>query len=366
MSALIDTTPRIVRDPFEEFIENVLAKSQPKSERKARWKQRASLRGKSILCETCGADLTSVDHTKRFASPIVPRAVGGPASPDNFMLLCVVCSRLRGKADIIDPVFTSRLSAPLPAALLEKRAELLLHGFNHLTPLRSMAPREKVSAVLSERHTHPRFRVFVHLSFAGFFVAFRRQSVEPQSYAGAGALLRHVYGADVSERDGLVIFRGKTRTALDALWALIELNGLCVPVDLTRSACDAYPIFPTDWRICWREIYSRLSDNRRRYRTRQHPVPSAPKPLCERTRRRHLASGEARRRANRRALEVAHSNELWERVERWTNPQNEGYRFRPEWDVVKYTMACSVYWRHSEEGRRLFLWRHPDFKVPEL
>lgn len=366
MKTLRELEQDLEQQCFESFIQLTATLSTPKRERKPRWKKRATFHRKTVHCETCERDLTSLEPSQHFTAPLIPLAVGGPLGSDNSVLLCASCKNLRGLCDITDPAFAIRLRAPLPDRLLKKRAELLLHGFNHLTHLWPMCPPEKLSAAMEKRFEHPRFRVFVHLSSVGFFVAFRRQAVEPQAYSGAGAMLRHVYGAEVAERDGVVAFNVRTTHGLDAIWNMIELNGLCVPVELPSHPCDAYSIFPRDWRICWREIYSRLSDNRRRYRTGQARVPWAPKQLVHETLRRHRKSGVALAKANRRDIELAHADELWDCWLRWTNPNDDGYQFRPSLREINYTMQCVTYWRHTEEERPMFRWRFPDFKVPEL
>lgn len=286
----------------------------------------------------------------------------------NSVLMCASCGNKRGSCDITDPLFTSRLKAPLPPETLARRVELLLHGQNHLTNTWPMAPKEKVQALLEKRYEHPRFRVFAHASSLGCYVGFRRRKSEPQAYAGAAALLRHVHKASVEERGDLIIFQLEHRAFLPAVWEMIETNGLVVPIDLADWESNWNTVDPLDWRKCWREIYDRFNDNRRRYRTHQTRQPWAPRTLSE-----NKESVRSRARGDRLLgdknqgwLELRRAKVLDENYARWSNEDDVGYQFRPSSEQVWCTFQEAQYWRLKPHERRIFLLDNPGFKAPSL
>lgn len=356
------------RAAYEEFIEHLSGLEQLQKHFPDAWKTSALSSASSLLCPTCGIDLHTLRPSQRYTTYLVPLTTGGPKIFQNNVLMCASCAKKRGTADITDPSFTSRLSAPLPAETLRKRSSILLQGGNHLTSLRPKAPREKVQALLEKRYEHPRFRVFAHASSVGCFIGYRMQKSEPQAYAGASALLRHVHKAAVEERGDLVLFRIPHSEFMDAVWAMIETNGLVVAVHLKDWTCEWYCFNSYDWRKVWTEIYDRFDDNRRRYRTRQAVQPWAPRELS--TNKDSIRSRNRNHRqlkeTNLRGIELRQAAILEENARRWINEDDPGSRFSPSYEVICRTFEEAHYWRLSASDRRIYLLDNPQFKAPSL
>lgn len=353
---------------FDDFIEHLTNLEQLQKKFSDAWKTTALASAKDFLCPTCLTDLRSLKASQRYTTYLVPLTAGGPKTFQNTVVMCASCAKKRGTADITDPSFTSRLSAPLPEDTLTRRREILLKGENHLTSTWPMAPREKVRALLEKRFNEPRFRVFAHGSPFGCFVGYRRHRSEPQAYAGASAMLRHVHKGELTERGDLVIFTLARQEFLTAVWALIEMNGLVKPVDMEGMPCDWNDIDQYDWRKCWREIYDSFDDNRRRYRTRQAVQPWAPKVYSENkdTVRSRNRGDRLLKEKNLRRLELRQARILDESVTRWTTPEDPGYQFRPPFEIIMRTDREAHYWRLSPNERRIFCLDNPTFTAPSL
>lgn len=353
-----------LRKPYDAFCSTMDTLPRYKKEKASSWTRAPNLAEQNNLCLICGIDLLSLPSSKRYTTSIVPIAIGGPRSYQNTIVLCSTCGKNRGTCDITDPSFRSRLVAPLPAALLKKRTNLLLNGENHLTPLGPKVAQEKLAAELLKRYEHPRFCLHVHASALGFFVAFRKQQSNPQSYAGAVVMLRHVFKMELEERGNLVVLRGEPDKALDALWALIEINALLLAVDLFNLPCDMSHTL--DWRCVWRETYDRLSDNRRRYRRGQRRQPWKPQALSMTAAsvKRRKAENYEQKTFNRARVECEHAEELYARWLQWSDPKDAGYWLRPTDAEIKWTLDASIYWRLSEHERVVFCHARPDFIPP--
>jgi hypothetical protein len=364
----MDAYEEIQRTAYEEFIERLIELEDPKRSKQSRWKTKTIFENNEQICCACLTPNTGNTRSPLGTSWLIPVSIGGPDIHANRVLLCRSCSTMRGNCDITDPSFTSRLCAPLPAETLKKRFEILLHGENHLTSTWPMAPREKVQALLEKRYEHPRFRVFAHASPVGCFVGYRKHVNEPQAYAGASALLRHVHRATVEQRSDLVVFQLKSRVFLDAVWAMIETNGLVVPIHLNNSMCSWNSVDQYDWRKVWTEIYDRFDDVRRRYRTGQAVQPWAPKVYSTNkntVRSRNRNKRELKER-NLRAIELRHAAMLEENHMRWINPSDPGYKFRPVDEIVWRTFQEAHYWRLTPNERRIYLLDNPSFRAPSL
>ena len=364
----MDTYEQMQEKAYAEFIERLSELETLKRSKQSRWKTKTLFENEEHFCAACLSRNTGITRSTLGTSWLVPVSIGGPDIHANRVLLCRSCSTMRGNCDITDPSFTSRLGAPLPTATLKKRSEILLRGENHLTSLRSRASRESVQELLVKRYEHPRFRVFAHASSVGCFIGYRRQQSDPQAYAGVGAMLRHVHKAGVEVRGELVLFRLPHRPFMEAVWAMIETNGLVVAVDLRDWPCEWNCFDQYDWRKVWTEIYDRLDDNRRRYRTGQAVQPWAPKVYSSNKKSVKSRNRDKRllKETNLRRIELQRAAMLEENALRWSNEEDPGYKFRPSYDDVFRTFQEAHYWRLTAPERRIYLLDNPSFRKPSL
>lgn len=181
-------------------------------------------------------------------------------------------------------------------------------------------------------------------------------------------MLRHVHKASVDVRGELVLFRLQHREFMEAVWAMIDTNGLVVAVDLRDWPCEWNCVDQYDWRKVWTEIYDRLDDNRRRYRTGQAVQPWAPKVYStnKTTFRSRSRDKRALKETNLRRIELQNAAMLEENALRWSNEENPGYKFRPSYDEVFRTFQEAHYWRLTAPERRIYLLDNPSFRKPSL
>lgn len=355
----------VMQAAYEEFKARVHQLDLPTKQDQPAWKKLAV---ENNACPSCGTLFDSLRPSQRYITNLVPVSSGGPATTANAVMMCASCAKKRGQCDITDPSFTSRLGGPLPQALLTRRLQLLTGGANHLTRCWPMAPVESVRAELEKRYAHPRFRVYAHASYNGCFVGYRMRVSEPQAYAGASAMLRLTAQATVEEENGCVFFRVPQAKMMDALWAMIDTNGLVVAVHLSETPCTWAHVSDLDWRSCWTEIYERFGDNRRRYGTGQRRQAWPPRAYStnKNTIRSRKRDGGEQKRKQRRDAELRHAARMESDFNRWIDPNDPGYKFRPLDADVWRTYWIAGYWRCEPSLRHIYLLNHPEIGKPSF
>ena len=313
-----------------DFIAHLKEASKPVRLYASSWVLRAT---DKTICEFCGSTSTL------GLTPLIPVSCGATFGADNRVVACRSCSTRLAKTDPVDASFVQGLAHPLSDDLLARRHKALLHGRNHLTALPQNVAMSRVEAALSERFKHPRIRCFASCSSSDCFIGWLKKHGSPASYSEAAGVLRMGFGAIVLEEEGALVFCLDPANFYDAVWALVELNALVLPLGDTQTVLD-----PDNWKRCWVDTYDRLSDNRRRYRTGQPRRPWPPKVLSQnpatvRSRRR---KANKEREALVREKELRYSKALSTAWRNYNNPNHRMYFERPseaELDLM-YREAC--------------------------
>lgn len=221
-------------------------------------------------CTFCGLALAV---GKTDATALLPPWFGVLPTLDNVVLACRSCVTRKGQLDIIDEAFTKALPQPLPASVLSLRSSMLLKADNHLTPQRRGIERDKLISHLSERHAHPRCRVFACQTDTHGFIGWRERVGNPLALSVLATLLKHSHHARLTQDNGTLVFQLEIEAFLEAVWALIELNTLVEELWVDASV---RPSMETDWRHSWRYRSTSLNALRER-RTVDGFAPRKPK-----------------------------------------------------------------------------------------
>lgn len=176
------------------------------------------------LCGYCGRETGSEPDI----DAVIPVEAGGPQRPDAAVLTCKACKQARRRRDLL------LLEASTSTKLQTMRAELALDAWNHLSraPAAMQTP-EKATDVIRERWKHPRFHCHGALLPTGGFIGWRQASLVPSAmqmrlvFDHGGWRLRQSLKHAYRRNNTSAIFWVPTRDgALDALWDVIEHNGL--------------------------------------------------------------------------------------------------------------------------------------------
>lgn len=327
--------------PFA-FAQALLENDQAKRVRNQRWALRAS---SEKMCELC-LKTPAVVLTR-----VVPYVLGGDQSSTNVISACKPCAHSRGKFDPLDPAFLASLPDGLSSAVHEKRRLALLHGRNHLTEISPWAKKARLEARLNERYQHARFRAFASVSSDRCFIGWLRKHGSPVAYSTAAGILRHAFKATFHDLETALVFEVEPAKAYDALWALIEQNGLVLPLG-EQEKLDEH-----DWRRCWSTTFSHLGDNLRRFARGE----KSPRPWPARTLSTNKATVRSRRRKSRieaakldREKEMRLSEAMLTAFRNYTNPNHRMAFECPPIDELADLLQEASLLRMDKEFRRRY------------
>ena len=219
------------------------------------------------LCAYCGQNAGSAPDV----DAVIPVVAGGPQRSDAVMLTCKTCRQGRGRRDLL--LWKPNASQKLRAM----RAALALDSWNHLSrdPADMKTPA-KATDVITERWRHPRFHCHGALLPIGGFIGWREAVQVPSSmqlrlvFDHNGWRLRQSMKHTHRRNNTPAVFWVPTRQgALDALWDVIERNGLVRRAelgDLSLAMDEAQSGPSSDWAL----IFPTVADlTRRRMRIQQ-------------------------------------------------------------------------------------------------
>jgi hypothetical protein len=216
------------------------------------------------LCAYCGRDIRSAPEL----DVVIPAVAGGPHRPDAAVLTCKPCKQQRRRRDLLlwKPDASTRLH--------DMRAELALDSWNHLSrdPATTRTP-QKATEVIADRWRHPRFYCHGALLPIGGFIGWRDVAQVPSAiqlrlvFDHGGGRFRHSLKRANRHNNTAAIFWFPTPNgAVDALWDVIEHNGLVRRADLGDLASpvkEAQSDVSSDWAM----VFSTVADLvRRRWR----------------------------------------------------------------------------------------------------
>lgn len=231
------------------------------SPRPARWWLPVAFKTWQGCCAYCGRSLALNKQTARSAvkeaSPVatldylVPPLVGGPDHDGAVVLSCRSCARAKRGRDRMDFSAT-----PDPERLARLRETLAASAWNHLAEYPAKAwTASAIRRVLRERWQFERFGVFVGLTEAGGFIAWRSRELPPAEPFHA---LRAMGAARLPDVDGVSGFWfGSLPVAIAAVWRAIGFNALARPIALGDQwpAPDLLSFGPrADWRATWPSV----------------------------------------------------------------------------------------------------------------
>jgi len=255
------------------FVELAIAHRATRAPAAPRWARDQARVSGNPNCAYCQV---SIDFSKRGSwglSPIVPYALGGPGSSDNRAMACTRCMRERRSRDLLAwSEWTDRVSKEHLEALSLQRLAVLRHSENHLTRAGLHASASTVLKHLEQRWARPRWVAFV-LPHAGGAVIGWEASQTIGALSEAGAWMRHAYGGEVQDVDGLVAFDVPEKFFQAAVWHLIDHHVLAVDLSDRERGGDA----TRRWEDCWRVRPTSLqSIQKRRETTHEFPWPTPP------------------------------------------------------------------------------------------
>lgn len=198
-----------------------------------RWALDLVRRSESPACAFCTAPL---DLDRRHAlglSPLVPLNQGGPADTENLRMACKRCITERGGRDLLAwPELSQRLPSARRDALLADRLFVLQRSDNHLVELGRFAKPATVLAQLQERWKHPRFVVHVERHSDSWMLGWPLAQRALLMRNDLAALLRNVHKGEWLEHPEVVAFRLTEDVFQAAVWQLIALHALVIPLPL--------------------------------------------------------------------------------------------------------------------------------------
>lgn len=224
------------------------------------------------LCAYCGRSIgyiSNIDAVISDVDAIIPFSAGGPHRPDAVVLCCKACKLDRHRRDLL--LWKPDIAAKLTAM----RARLAFDTWNHLSrnPA-SMRTKKLATEVIAKRWLHPRFRCHGALLSTGGFIGWHNVSQVPSTvqyhlaFEHGGWRLRQTSKKDFRRNDKVAIFWIPTRQrALDAIWDVIEHNGLVRHVALEASPppSKASVLDPDhDWARVFPTVIDLVSHHRRR------------------------------------------------------------------------------------------------------
>ena len=236
-----------------------------------RWALDVARRSENPACAFCTAPL-NVDHRHSWGlSPLVPLNQGGPADTENQLMACKRCIAERGSRDLLAwPELSQRLPPDALDALLADRLFVLQRSDNHLVEVGRFAKPATVLAQLQERWMHPRFVVHVERHSDSWMLGWPLAQRAHLTRNDLAALLRNVHQGEWLEHPEVVAFRLREDVFQSAVWHLIALHALVVPLPLGTDT-------PSDrsFENRWMARYPSLRQIRlRRQGTHETPWPS--------------------------------------------------------------------------------------------
>lgn len=218
-------------EAFTAFVE-ALSCARYASPRLPAWWLSIAMRRSEGRCGYCETTLRPVPPPSVDA--VIPIVAGGPHHPDAAVVCCKACRRAKGRKDLL-------LWKPdAPKLLRELRARLALEAWNHVTrDAADMQTEAKAASVIAERWRHPRFNCHAALIPHGGFIGWPDAAPVPTAVQlrlifEHGAWRRHPSPKNAHRRhaDAVVFWFPTQPGALDAIWDVIECNGLVRRVDL--------------------------------------------------------------------------------------------------------------------------------------
>jgi hypothetical protein len=216
------------------------------------------------LCAYCGRDIRSVPEL----DVVIPAVAGGPQRPDAAVLTCKPCKQQRRWRDLLlwKPDASTRLH--------DMRAELALDSWNHLSrdPAAMRTP-QKATEVIAERWRHPRFYCHGALLPMGGFIGWRDVTQVPSAVQlrlvfdhGGGRFRQSLKRVNRHNNTAAIFWFPTPNGAVDALWDVIEHNGLVRRADLGDLASpvkEAQSDVSSDWAMLFPTVADLV---RRRWR----------------------------------------------------------------------------------------------------
>ncbi|MCM2523031.1 HNH endonuclease [Stenotrophomonas maltophilia] len=239
-----------------------------------RWALDVARRSENPACAFCTAPL---DLDRRHAwglSPLVPLSQGGPTDTENLRMACKRCITERGSRDLLAwPELSQRLPPDTLEALLADRLLVLQRSDNHLVEVGRFAKPATVLAQLQERWIHPRFLVHVERHSDSWMLGWPLAQRAHLTRNDLAALLRNVHQGEWLEHPEVVAFRLTADVFQLAVWQLIALHALVVPLPI-----ETYPLPDRTFENRWMARYPSLRQIQlRRQGTHEAPWPSQAK-----------------------------------------------------------------------------------------
>lgn len=186
-------------------------------------------------CVYCGCALRHPDASAHesplplaVADHLIPLTGGGTCC-NVRVLACVTCNNHKGMMDWLE--WGQARSKKVHKQLTALRMEASRRAFNHLSqdPVK-VRTGLMIGRMLDARWQHPRFRVYASVTSGGAFIGIKSTWYLPQA---ALFIIKGLKGQLVPHNRGLWVFSfDKPTAALEAIWALIDINGWALGFDL--------------------------------------------------------------------------------------------------------------------------------------
>lgn len=255
-------------EALSAFVQAIEAARYP-SPRLPGWWLASAMKKFDGLCAYCGQDAGSAPDV----DAVIPVVAGGPQRPDAAVLTCRACRQGRGRRDLL--LWKPNASPKLRAL----RAALAFDSWNHLSrDSADMKTPAKASDVINQRWRHPRFHCHGALLPMGGFIGWREAVQVPSAMQlrlvfdhNAWRLRQSMKNTHRRNTTPAIFWVPARQAALDALWDVIEHNGLVRRAELgdlsLAMAMDEAQSGPSsDWAL----IFPTVADlTRRRMRIQQ-------------------------------------------------------------------------------------------------
>lgn len=240
-------------EALSAFVQAIESARYP-SPRPPAWWLATAIKKFDGLCAYCGRDIRSAPEL----DVVIPAVAGGPPRPDAAVLTCKACKQQRRRRDLLlwKPDASTRLH--------DMRAQLALDSWNHLSrdPAAMRTP-QKAAEVIAKRWQHPRFYCHGALLPMGGFIGWRDVTQVPSAVQlrlvfdhGGGRFRQSLKRANRHNNTAAIFWFAGQNAAVDALWDVIEHNGLVrhaalgtspSPAEETQSGVmsDWATVFPT-------------------------------------------------------------------------------------------------------------------------
>jgi hypothetical protein len=234
-------------EALSAFVQAIEAARYP-SPRLPGWWLASAMKKFDGLCAYCGQDAGRAPDV----DAVIPAVAGGPQRPDAAVLTCKACRQGRGRRDML--LWKPNASPKLRAM----RAALALDSWNHLSRDRAdMKTPAKAGEVITTRWQHPRFHCHGALLSTGGFIGWREAAQVPSAVQlrlvfdhSAWRLRQSMKNTHRRNNTPAVFWVPTQQGALDALWDVIERNGLVRRVDLSDPSSpihEAQSDLSSDW-----------------------------------------------------------------------------------------------------------------------